>query len=95
MKIEIATGREPATLIELEVPEPCTVAQALALVGIAHHDVGVFAKPVSLDYVLHEHDRIELYFPLLADAKQARRERAAANPLKAKKMCSNSTNTAD
>jgi putative ubiquitin-RnfH superfamily antitoxin RatB of RatAB toxin-antitoxin module len=90
MKIEIATGRGPASLLVIDVPEHCSVAQALAQAGIEHRDVGVFAKPAGLDYVLREGDRIELYFPLLADAKQHRRERAAANPLKNKKKCSSS-----
>lgn len=38
--------------------------------------IGVFGKRVSPDYVLEAGDRVELYRPLRADPKEARRERA-------------------
>ena len=39
--------------------------------------VGVYAEPVELDTVLEDGDRVEIYRPLLADPKEARRRRAA------------------
>lgn len=38
--------------------------------------VGVYGKRVPPDYVLAAGDRVELYRPLRADPKEARRERA-------------------
>ena len=38
--------------------------------------VGVFGKRVTADYILEAGDRVELYRPLRADPKEARRERA-------------------
>ena len=37
----------------------------------------VYAKVTALDTVLREHDRVEIYRPLLADPKEVRRRRAA------------------
>jgi putative ubiquitin-RnfH superfamily antitoxin RatB of RatAB toxin-antitoxin module len=39
--------------------------------------VGIFAKKKTLDTVLRERDRIEIYRPLVADPKDSRRKRAA------------------
>lgn len=39
--------------------------------------IGVFGKKVADDYCLHEHDRVEVYRPLLIDPKENRRRRAA------------------
>jgi len=38
--------------------------------------VGLFSKIKNLDTVLNSGDRIEIYRPLLADPKEARRQRA-------------------
>jgi putative ubiquitin-RnfH superfamily antitoxin RatB of RatAB toxin-antitoxin module len=37
--------------------------------------VGIYAKKKTLDTVLREHDRVEIYRPLIADPKNARRRR--------------------
>ena len=39
--------------------------------------VGIFGKKKTLDTVLRERDRIEIYRPLMADPKESRRKRAA------------------
>ena len=39
--------------------------------------VGVFGKIKPLDTILREHDRIEIYRPLIAEPKEARRRRVA------------------
>ncbi|WP_426114749.1 RnfH family protein [Massilia sp. PWRC2] len=41
------------------------------------HQVGIFGKKKSLDTVLRDGDRVELYRPLLADPKESRRRRAS------------------
>lgn len=45
--------------------------------------LGIFSRPLNgvvlpmpQDYVLEEHDRVEIYRPLVTDPKQARRNRA-------------------
>lgn len=38
--------------------------------------VGVFGKLKTLDAALREHDRVEIYRPLVADPKESRRKRA-------------------
>jgi uncharacterized protein len=37
---------------------------------------GIWSKPVARDAMLEEGDRVELYRPLIADPKEARRRRA-------------------
>jgi putative ubiquitin-RnfH superfamily antitoxin RatB of RatAB toxin-antitoxin module len=39
--------------------------------------VGIFSKFATLDTVLREKDRVEIYRSLIADPKQVRKERAA------------------
>jgi uncharacterized protein len=75
------------TVIPLQVPAGTTLAQAIGLSGIRqrHPDidlgtqaVGVFGELATLDRVLRDGERVEIYRPLRADAKQARRRRAAS-----------------
>lgn len=75
------------TLIPLQVPPGTTIVQAIALssIGERHPEidlttqaVGIFGERTSLERVLHDGDRIEIYRPLQADPKQARRRRAAS-----------------
>jgi putative ubiquitin-RnfH superfamily antitoxin RatB of RatAB toxin-antitoxin module len=78
-------GRQ--TLVGLEVAAGTTVAEAIALSGIreAHPEigavewgVGIFGNPVSPERRLAAGDRVEIYRPLVADPKEARRRRAGA-----------------
>jgi putative ubiquitin-RnfH superfamily antitoxin RatB of RatAB toxin-antitoxin module len=71
----------------LEVPAGTTLEQAITLSGVlgevpevdlATMQVGVYAKKKTLDTVLRAHDRVEIYRPLIADPKNARRRRKAA-----------------
>ncbi|KGD76396.1 RnfH family protein [Pantoea vagans] len=45
-------------------------------IDLATNKVGVYSRPVKLDDVLQEGDRIEIYRPLIADPKELRRQRA-------------------
>ena len=88
MKIRITLafatrGLQQETVIE--VPSGTTVQQGLAILAdtIAALtkaeetlSAGVWGKIRPAHYVLREGDRIELYRPLKADPKQARRSRA-------------------
>lgn len=78
-------------LRSLTVPAGTTLGQALEQSGVlrefpgidlAVNMVGIYGKKKSLDTVLREHDRIEVYRPLQADPKEARRRRASGKPLK-------------
>jgi putative ubiquitin-RnfH superfamily antitoxin RatB of RatAB toxin-antitoxin module len=71
----------------LQVPAGTTIKQAIALSGVlaaapdidlAVMQVGIYAKKKTLDTVLREHDRVEIYRPLIADPKNARRRRKTA-----------------
>ncbi|MQA18030.1 RnfH family protein [Rugamonas rivuli] len=71
----------------LSVPAGTTIEQAIAISGVlqeapeidlATMQVGIYAKKKTLDTVLREHDRIEIYRPLIADPKNARRRRKSA-----------------
>ncbi len=76
------------TLVTLTVHAGATVREAVAVSGLAsaYPDrsarsrktamFGIFGRHVSPDTVLHSGDRIEIYRPLTADPKEARRRRA-------------------
>lgn len=82
-------------LYELQVPPGTTLADAVGRCAVnAHlqdgklenHSVGIYGKLKAPDTVLRERDRVEIYRPLQADPKEARRRRAekkkAASPPK-------------
>ncbi len=71
-------------LKDIEVPAGTTIAGAIAASGLvqAHPEadpstmrVGIFSKLKTPDTVVRDGDRVELYRPLIADPKQARRKR--------------------
>ena len=73
-------------LVELRVASDTTLIQAIEKSGIierfpeidlAKQKVGVFGKIKSLQQVLKDGDRVEIYRPLIADPKEVRRQRAA------------------
>lgn len=86
MKVEVAYARpDVQMLLEVDVAERATVEEAIRRSGIlerfpeidlSQQKVGVFAKVVPLSQALREWDRVEIYRPLIADPKAARRQRA-------------------
>lgn len=86
LRVEVVYAMPDRQVLEkLDVPDGTTVGEAIARSGIpgrfprlriASGQVGIFGRLVDLDAPLREGDRIELYRPLIADPKQARRERA-------------------
>ena len=77
--------RERQKLVSLEVEPGCTVGEAIELSGLADEfpdlvvdpgAVGIFSRKVPRDHVLQPGDRVEIYRPLIADPKEARRQRA-------------------
>ena len=80
-----ATAREEF-LRPMKVAPGTTIGQAIEMSGVleaypdinlATQPVGIYAKKKTLDTVLRERDRIEIYRPLVADPKDSRRKRAA------------------
>ena len=87
MIVEVAYAlADKQSLISLEVKEGTTLKEAIETSGIleiynqidlSKQQVGIFSKFASLDTVLREKDRVEIYRPLVADPKEVRKERAA------------------
>lgn len=80
-----ATAQEEF-LRPMKVAPGTTIGQAIEMSGVlenypdinlATQPVGIYAKKKTLDTVLRERDRIEIYRPLVADPKDSRRKRAA------------------
>lgn len=72
------------TVIAVDLPQGATLQQALDASGILQRypqidlgtqKVGVFGKLKPLDTVLADHDRVEIYRPLLVDPKLSRQRR--------------------
>jgi putative ubiquitin-RnfH superfamily antitoxin RatB of RatAB toxin-antitoxin module len=70
----------------LRVASGTTVGQAIELSGVlasfpeinlVTQPVGIYGKKKTLETVLRDRDRIEIYRPLVADPKDSRRKRAA------------------
>jgi putative ubiquitin-RnfH superfamily antitoxin RatB of RatAB toxin-antitoxin module len=87
LRIEVAYAlREEQVLLELEMAEGTTARQAVERSGIlrrfpeidlARAGLGIFGRAVSPDTLLRDGDRVEIYRRLIADPKDARREKAA------------------
>jgi uncharacterized protein len=75
--------------IALELPPGACVRDAIERsslaarypeLGIQDLSVGIFGRAVAIETLLSDGDRVEIYRPLIADPKQARRRRAARVP---------------
>lgn len=84
IEVACATPRRQA-VVALSVPRGCTIGEAVERSGLlrefpelrAHElKMGVFGTLRKPEDPLEPGDRVELYRPLIADPKQARRERA-------------------
>ncbi len=71
--------------LTLKLPQGSNISQAINRSGLLRHfpeidlsinKVGIFSKIQPVDTLLNEGDRIEIYRPLVADPKEARRRRA-------------------
>jgi len=65
--------------VRLKMPRGATVREALersGLLAFARGSVGIFGKVVEADAPLADGDRVEIYRPLAADPREARRRRA-------------------
>jgi putative ubiquitin-RnfH superfamily antitoxin RatB of RatAB toxin-antitoxin module len=84
VEVAFATAARQIVLA-LQVSRDATVEQAIRQSGILRefpqidlsvHPVGIFGERVELNAPVAPGDRIEIYRPLSADPKQARRRRA-------------------
>ena len=80
-------------IIPVKVPKGTNIKQAIERSGIQKefddidlniNHVGIFGKKTSLNHVLDEKDRVEIYRPLIIDPKEQRRRKAADKKKKVK-----------
>ena len=86
IKIELVYIKpDSQNVLKLEVEKGTTILQALESSGLLEqfpeidlnvNKVGIYSKIKPLDTVLQADDQVEIYRPLLADPKEARRRRA-------------------
>ncbi len=87
MPVEVAYALpDQQVILPVLVPVDATVESAIRASGVldrfadidlSRQKVGIFSRLVTLNQRLQPRDRIEIYRPLQADPKTARRERAA------------------
>lgn len=87
LTIEVAYGTaQKQKLYRLQLDEPCTARQAAIAAQVCTDfpetqpetaPLGIFGKIVPDKQLLRDGDRVEIYRPLLADPKEARRKRVA------------------
>lgn len=85
VRVEVAYGLpERQALVTVELPVGATVGDAIAASRMAERfpglevdpaRVGIFGRKASLDELLGDGDRVEIYRPLLVDPKETRRAR--------------------
>ena len=83
MRVSVAVawpGRQE--VIEMDLPEGSTIADAVARAQamlpeakLAEMRTGIWSRPCRAETPLREGDRVELYRPIVADAKAMRRAR--------------------
>ena len=84
LEIEVVYARpEQQVLIQISVPDGSSVRDAIVRSNILSDEldletlaVGIFARRVTLDYILKTGDRVEIYRPLTMSPVDARRWRA-------------------
>ena len=86
LKVAVAyVGPETQVLRPMEVVPGTTARAAIADSGVLEqcpeidlqrYKVGIYGRLVPLDQPLENGDRVEIYRPLIADPKEARRRRA-------------------
>jgi putative ubiquitin-RnfH superfamily antitoxin RatB of RatAB toxin-antitoxin module len=84
--IEVVLAKtDRQVLLGLEVATGATIADAIRQSGILEQfegfeldpaNVGIFGRKADMETVLRSGDRVEIYHPLIADPKEARRLRA-------------------
>ncbi len=88
LRIEVVVAwPELQVVVALDLPEGATVADAIDRSGLQQRfpdlridpsRVGVFSEPCSMQHLVRDGDRVEIYRPLKLDPKEARRRAAEA-----------------
>lgn len=88
--VEVVYARQAGqTLLKVKSAPGLTAHQAIERSGILHrcpeidlsvNKLGVFGKPIKADQALADGDRVEIYTPLIADPKQAKKKPAQRTP---------------
>jgi len=86
VNVEVAyAASEQQLILSVKVEEGCTVDQAIALseivtrfpeIDLTKNKVGIFSQICSLNKLLQENDRVEIYRDLALNPMEARRQRA-------------------
>ena len=85
LEIEVAYAEPDRQFLRrIALPAGATVADAIAAsrlettfaIDVSNLAVGIWSKTVARDTPLTDGDRVEIYRPLTADPKEARRRRA-------------------
>ena len=94
IQVEVAYAlRGEQVLLHLEMEDGATARGAVERSGmlqrfpqidLARATLGIFGKIVAPDARLRDGDRVEIYRPLLADPKDARRQRAQRAPARSR-----------
>lgn len=89
--VEVAYAKaDEQMVIPLEVTKGSNVQQAIEISNILHffpeidltqNKVGIFSKICTLNTLLREGDRVEIYRELIADPKKIRQQRAEQGKL--------------
>lgn len=92
MRVEVVFALpERQSLMVLDVEPGTTALQAVLQSGVLTQypdlepstlRLGIYSHAIAPDTPLRDHDRVEIYRPLLADPKLARRQRAAERKLR-------------
>lgn len=90
INVEVAYALpEKQEIVKLQVNKKTTIEQAIKQSGLLEvysdidlfsensaNKVGIFSQIKSLDQIVNDGDRIEIYRPLIADPKEVRKKRA-------------------
>ncbi len=88
MRVDVvyAASADEQRVVAVELPADATVGNAIDASGLlrrypeinlARNAVGIFGERVTLDRVLEDGERVEIYRPLVANPREARRRRAS------------------
>jgi putative ubiquitin-RnfH superfamily antitoxin RatB of RatAB toxin-antitoxin module len=88
INVEVVYARQGGqTLLQVKGCPGLTAAEAIERSGIlvmrpeidlAVNKLGIFGKPIKADQSLADGDRVEIYTPLIADPKQAKKKQTAS-----------------
>lgn len=88
MHVEVvyAASADEQRAVAVELPAGATVENAIRAsdlparypeIDLTQNAVGIFGERVTLDHVVEDGDRVEIYRSLIADPKEVRRQRAS------------------